>query len=170
MHTLLGFTADEWSKVIASCGTMLSVAVGGAAFVYARLAAKRSKAAVTGADDAVEAAGRAETAAAGGTSDLSAEVAELRRLMSSRLPSVGAAAVAARAARRPATLDDAAAVATRDDPRDVPTLTPGAAVTPQDEAPGTITPAEAPEAPEAPAGPATLDTQAVWQVLGGRRA
>lgn len=168
-------TADDWAKIISATGGALSVIIGAIGLAYARLAAKRSKAAATGADDAVEAAGRAETAATGATGDLSREVAELRALVTKRLPAAATAAARAQLSRRPATLDDAAAVAARAEP--APVETPAEAPeTPREEAADPITPGEAPQAPpgaaERPAGaaaPASLDTQAVWQVLGQRR-
>jgi hypothetical protein len=165
-HTLLGFTADEWKTVMQGFGSLATAVIGAAGLAYARLAMKRASGAKAAAEDAVEAGGRAETAVTGGTSDLTAEVAELRALVSKRLP----AAVPPRTAIG-ASIDRAAAmVSGRAEHRQPPDEPPAAPVTPQEEATAGAGQGAVAEASQAAAeAPAPLDTQAVWTVLGQRR-
>lgn len=167
--TLMGFTAEDWKTVLSGLGSCLSAVIGAVGLAYARLAMKRATAARTAAEDATEAGGRAEVAAAGGTSDLSAEVAELRKIVLQRTGPVAQA----RARAAAPDLDTAARVAARAEPPAAAQTPSGAPETPQ-EAPEGAGPDEgaqslsgAPEAQEDGAEP-RLDTQAVWQLLGHR--
>lgn len=170
-HTLLGFTAEDWRTVLQGVGSCMTAVIGAAGLAYARVAMKRATAARDAAVDATEGAGRAETAAAGGTSDLSADVQELKRIVLQR---TGPVRVRPRAAA-PVDLDGAAAAITERSMPAVSETPAGAPETPQDEAPegagpdgGVQAPVGAPAAPDE-GGEPSLDTQAVWTLLRGGR-